>query len=117
MEPHAPSPPSPPPPPRPRGAEAGDPWFGQVQAFVRYEVGGERHEAAFVRWYEDEAQTEATARLGMRLKWCKTQRGGKTVDYTDLVPLAHILEPVFLQTDPTTRPPMLPRFFWNHFVR
>ena len=53
-----------------------------------------------------------------RLRWCKHDRqvaGGRSIrtEYYDLVPVKDIIEPVFIQPDPTS--PGL--FFFNHHVR
>ncbi len=58
-----------------------------------------------------------------RLRWCQQQRpadhyggvaGQKEVDYTDLVPLADTIGPVFLQPDASAS---ISHFFYNHYVR
>lgn len=58
-----------------------------------------------------------------RLRWCKHSRskqecglagrGRVLVDYTDLVQLAHISDPIFLQPDAGEEGV----FFYNHYVR
>lgn len=95
-------------------------WIGQLVAFVVTRRNtGLKDEWAFVRWFEEAPHSELTSRLDMtRLRWCKHDRqvaGGRSIrtDYYDLVPVKDIIEPVFIQPDPTS--PGL--FFFNHHVR
>ena len=95
-------------------------WFGQLVAFVKTEQEGEGpKEWALVRWFKEAPQTDLTAQLRMtRLQWCTHRRNlgdgpMQTMDYYDLVYTEDIIEPVFIQQDPTADD----YFFYNHFVR
>lgn len=88
-------------------------------AFVGITEGHYSSAYASVRWFEEAPQTATTELLCMsRLRWCKHEQrvgGGPTsrMDFLDLVPVQHIIEPVFVQRDPTS----VGYFFYNHFVR
>lgn len=103
-----------------RWAVDGEVWFARVLAFIGYEsrAGGWRA-AAYVHWYEAEDNSAETEPLHMvRLRRARHQRPYErrapvTQDFTDLIPLEDIIEPVLLQPDPSKAR----RFFYNHFVR
>ena len=107
-------------------SEQRETWFGRVIAFVQYQTGATWRGAAFVHWFEEVPNTDVTAELHMsRLRLAKQQRPSavntmRTMDYTDLVTLEDIIEPVLIQ--PSGKPSGSGRvdtryFFYNHFVR
>eukprot|EP00887_Chlorella_sp_A99_P006002 scaffold27.g6002.t1 len=90
-------------------------WFGQLVAFVVVR-GAPAHQQdwAFVRWFEGAAVTPASRSLRMtRLRWCNHDHGSRLMPFYDLVPLADVREPVFIQPDPVHAG----YFHYNHFVR
>ena len=83
--------------------------FGGMVAFVDTSASPERRKpenlCASVRWYKTESET-ANSKLLKKTRWCyqlpnaagaRRSRGRTRVPYFDLVPLADIVDPVFLQ--------------------
>lgn len=106
-----------------RRSKDGDIWFGRVVAFVRtpYDPAVEQGttEWAYVRWFEQAPHTSITRLTRMaRLRWSlHMQSVGSGPEelspWYDLVRLRAVIEPVFLQPDPTEDC----HFFFNHHVR
>ena len=107
----------------PRSAANGETWFGQLVCFLetRPERGeGAAQRRAYVRWYSEAPHSELTSHLPFsRLKWSTHERPdgrGPSLPgqpWYQLIELEHIIEPVFLQPDPTQHG----YFFYNHYVR
>lgn len=89
--------------------------------FVRtaYNCQHNTSEWAFVQWFEVAAHNEFTGATGLpRLRWShhsRTVGGGPAArcPWYDLAPLASLIEPVFIQNDPTAEG----HFLYNHYVR
>lgn len=105
-----------------RRAQNGELWFGRVVAFVStpYSAAAEATEWAFVRWFEEAPHVAGVTDVtGLaRLRWCTHMRRvgngpEQLCPFYDLVALRAVIEPVFLQPDPTAEN----HFFYNHFVR
>lgn len=91
-------------------------------AFVStpYCASAETTEWAFVRWFQQAPHTVGVTDVtGMaRLRWSTHMRRVgqgplQRQPWYDLVSLRSVIEPVFLQPDPTAEY----HFFFNHFVR
>lgn len=109
--------------PAPRSAANGDTWFGQLVCFLETQPGhgeGVPQRRAYVRWFSEAPHSALTSVLPFaRLKWSEHSRPdghGPALPgqaWYSLVDLDHIIEPVFLQPDPTQNG----YFFYNHYVR
>jgi hypothetical protein len=99
-------------------------WYAEVICFVRItpsrQSGIQTCEVTFVRWYQSIKMPEIHKAIGLpRLKLEKTTRLNdqnqvKTETYMDLSFTTDLLEPVFLQKDPSTDRKW---YFHNKYVR
>ena len=98
-------------------------WFGQLVCFLETQPErgeGASQQRAYVRWLSTAPHSALTSVLPFsRLKWSEHSRPdgrGPSLPgqaWYSLVDLDHIIEPVFLQPDPTQDG----YFFYNHYVR
>lgn len=77
-------------------------------------VNGSCQEWAYVRWLSPADHSPATEHLRMpRLRWSTQMRRSVRVPWTDLVPLADLIEPVLIQADESAPG----YFFYNPHAR
>ena len=108
----------------PRAQGEPEEWYAEVICFVRITPPRQSEmqacEVTFVRWYQSVKMSEIHKKIGLpRLKLEKTTRPNdqnqvKTEPYTDLSFTTDLLEPVFLQKDPSTDRKW---YFHNKYVR
>lgn len=107
-----------------KGNRPGEVWYAEIVCFVRITPPPDSEldetDATFVRWYTNVKKTKAHEILG--LPWLKLEttsrenNEGKIAKepFTDLSFTSEILEPVFLQKDPTNG---YKWYFHNTYVR
>ena len=107
-----------------KGNRPGEVWYAEIVCFVRItppsHTGLEETDATFVRWYTNVKKTKMHGTLG--LPWLKLEttsrenKEGKLAKepFTDLSFTSEILEPVFLQKDPSSG---YKWYFHNIYVR